>query len=452
MQKELLIFGLLVLYISNIHAELQLQQAVVISRHGSRTLLTKDHKTFEEGADSQITIRGMDQMFRAGSFVQKRYQKDSFLSDVYYPQDIYVRSSDYSRTLNSASSFLLGLYPPRNQTLNVSYAGVFYAPYNIQQVPIHTVAVENDQVLRGWLECPELQKRLATFYKSTEFQKKESESAELRKQLEGIVGIEKIELKDFYNVYDFIHLHQLYNQTYLNITEDQWTKVVYLADWVEYKKYSKEMVGDIGGGLLANEIASSFSKVAAKQSKTKLLYYSAHYPTMFSLFSALGLNQASDSPLRTIPYYASLAFVELLRDSKDSSKLVVQFSFKNGLEEPLKKYSIPGCKDPCPLDQFVELVKSLKVRDVASWCHACSNSQLSRCQVTPQSECPTVKEPTVSGTGGFFLGVFVTLLLVIFITALWHFCLRKRCFPGGDGRRPQRGLADLENVPATGVI
>ena len=80
--------------------ELQFQQAVVISRHGSRALLTKDHKTFEEGADSQLTIRGMDQMFRAGSFVQKRFQNLSFLTDVYSPQDIYVRSSDYSRTLN----------------------------------------------------------------------------------------------------------------------------------------------------------------------------------------------------------------------------------------------------------------------------------------------------------------------------------------------------------------
>ncbi|KAJ7383827.1 hypothetical protein OS493_025699 [Desmophyllum pertusum] len=187
------------------------------------------------------------------------------------PQDIYVRSSDYSRTLNSALSFLLGLYPPRNQTLNVSYAGVFRAPYNIQQVPIHTVATEDDQVLRGWLACPELHKRLAEFYKSSEFQKKESESAELRKQLEDIMGIGKIELKDFYNVYDYIHLHRLYNHTYnLNITEEQWTKLVYLADWVEYNKYSKEMIGDIGGGLLANEIASSFSKVVAKQSKTKL--------------------------------------------------------------------------------------------------------------------------------------------------------------------------------------
>lgn len=63
----------------------------------------------------------------------------------------------------------------------------------------------------------------------------------------------------------------------------------------------------------------------------QLLYYSAHYPTMFSLFSALGLNKASHSPLRRIPYYASLVFFELLHDS-NKDKCVVQFSFKNGLE------------------------------------------------------------------------------------------------------------------------
>ena len=63
----------------------------------------------------------------------------------------------------------------------------------------------------------------------------------------------------------------------------------------------------------------------------QLLYYSAHYPTIFSLFSALGLNEAANSPLRRIPYYASLVFFELLHDSNDD-KFVVQFSFKNGLE------------------------------------------------------------------------------------------------------------------------
>lgn len=452
---ELCSLLLVVQLISSVHAELLTQQVVVISRHGSRTLLTKDHSTFEEGSDSQLTVRGMDQMFQAGEFVRKHYQKPGFLSDVYSPQDVYVRSSDYSRTLNSAFSFLLGLYPPRNQSLNVTYARqVFYAPYNIQQVPVHTVAAENDQVLRAWLACPELQKRLQQFYTSSEFEKKERESAELRKQLENSLGVKKIDLKDFYNVYDYIHLHQLYNHTYLNISAEQWEKVVYLADWVEYHKYSKGMIGDIGGGLLANEIAASFSDFATKKTKTKLLYYSAHYPTMLSLFSSLGLNKAANSTLRGIPSYASLIFIELLHNTA-ADKFIVQFFFKNGLKGPLEKYSIPECKDACELNKFVKLVKSFQVRDVPSWCHACDNTQLSRCQVAQQQfDCPTVKteEPRLSGTGGFFLGAFVTLLIVICVTALWNFYLRNRCLPGGTYWRPRKGLSDLENTPSPGVI
>ena len=63
----------------------------------------------------------------------------------------------------------------------------------------------------------------------------------------------------------------------------------------------------------------------------QLFYYSAHYPTMFSLFTALGLNKDPASPLRRIPYYASLVFIELRRDA-DDGKFSVQFSFRNGLE------------------------------------------------------------------------------------------------------------------------
>lgn len=443
----------LLLYLATINAELKLHQAVVISRHGSRTLLRKDHKTFEEGTDSQLTVRGMDQMFRAGSYVQKHYRNSKFLSsNVYSPADIYVRSSDYSRTLNSALSFLLGLYPPRNQTL-VTDAGNFSAPHDIQQVPIHTVAVQNDQVLRGWLACPQLSKRRATFYKSKDFKEKEKESAPLRKALEIILDVEKIELKDFYNVYDYIHLHRLYNHTYLNITDQQWEQVVHFADWVEYNKYSKEVIGDIGGGLLANEIALSFSKAAVAKNKEKLLYYSAHYGTMFSLFTALGLNEAVNSTFRRIPYYASLIFIELLQDSTDEKKAIVRFSFRNGLEESLEYHSIPGCEDQCSLSQFVDLIKSLRVNDIASWCQECGNTELAQCKQYKggnKPTCPASKQPTMTGTGGFFLGMFVAFLLAIFLSASWHYCLKKHFLLSWVGKRPPVGLADLEHIETSG--
>ena len=48
---------------------------------------------------------------------------------------------------------------------------------------------------------------------------------------------------------------------------------------------------------------------------------------MLSLFTSLGLIKDSQSPLSKIPNYASLVFIELLRDSKN--KYFVQFSFKN---------------------------------------------------------------------------------------------------------------------------
>ena len=53
---------------------------------------------------------------------------------------------------------------------------------------------------------------------------------------------------------------------------------------------------------------------------------------MFSLFTALGLNEAVNSTFRRIPYYASLIFIELLQDSTDEKKAIVRFSFRNGLE------------------------------------------------------------------------------------------------------------------------
>jgi hypothetical protein len=81
---------------------LEVQQVIIISRHGSRESLTKHHTTFLEGANSRLTVRGMDQMFRAGKYVRQLYNKTerNFFSVEYNASEVYVRSSDYERTLN----------------------------------------------------------------------------------------------------------------------------------------------------------------------------------------------------------------------------------------------------------------------------------------------------------------------------------------------------------------
>lgn len=84
----------------------------------------------------------------------------------------------------------------------------------------------------------------------------------------------------------------------------------------------------------------------------QLLYYSAHYGTMFSLFTALGLNKATNDTLRRIPYYASLLFIELLQDSSDGNKFFVRFSFKNGLEVSSSSFSLKEAQHPEIWDDY----------------------------------------------------------------------------------------------------
>ncbi len=83
----------------------------------------------------QLTNTGIEQHHRLGAFFRNRY--DSILSSTYHPAEIYVRSTDYDRTLMSAQSNLIGLYP----LLNVSADKV-----PVQPIPIHTKPMTEDFV------------------------------------------------------------------------------------------------------------------------------------------------------------------------------------------------------------------------------------------------------------------------------------------------------------------
>ncbi len=82
-----------------------------------------------------MTIAGIEQHHRLGGFLRNRYQ--SLLSPNYTKSEIYVRSTDVDRTLMSAQSNLVGLYP----ILNFTDGNV-----PIQPIPIHTVSINLDFV------------------------------------------------------------------------------------------------------------------------------------------------------------------------------------------------------------------------------------------------------------------------------------------------------------------
>lgn len=90
---------------------------------------------FDGFSFGQLTAAGIEQHHRLGQYFRTRY--GSILSSTFNPNEIYVRSTDYDRTLMSAQSNLIGLYP----LVNVSSDKV-----PIQPIPIHTKPIEEDFV------------------------------------------------------------------------------------------------------------------------------------------------------------------------------------------------------------------------------------------------------------------------------------------------------------------
>ncbi len=82
-----------------------------------------------------MTIAGIEQQYRLGQYLRTRY--GSLLSSNYIANEIVVRSTDYDRTIMSAQSNLIGLYP----LYNISNRKV-----PIQPIPIHTVPMNEDFV------------------------------------------------------------------------------------------------------------------------------------------------------------------------------------------------------------------------------------------------------------------------------------------------------------------
>ena len=105
-------FFLLFLSIFLLSAQSKLQMVVEIFRHGAREPIFNYWNAALFKNPGELTSVGMRQHFLLGSQLRKEYIEDQqFLSFSYDSKEIYIRSTDYNRTIMSALSQLNGLYP-----------------------------------------------------------------------------------------------------------------------------------------------------------------------------------------------------------------------------------------------------------------------------------------------------------------------------------------------------
>ncbi|KAM5248161.1 lysosomal acid phosphatase isoform 3-T3 [Ctenodactylus gundi] len=127
-----------------------LRFVTLLYRHGDRSPVKTYPKDPYQEEDwpqglGQLTKEGMLQHWELGRALRERY--NGFLNASYHRQEVFVRSTDFDRTLMSAEANLAGLFPPGGTQLfnpNISW----------QPIPVHTVPVSEDRQSHGLLLPP----------------------------------------------------------------------------------------------------------------------------------------------------------------------------------------------------------------------------------------------------------------------------------------------------------
>ncbi|KAM3922452.1 LOW QUALITY PROTEIN: testicular acid phosphatase homolog [Leptodactylus fuscus] len=324
---------------------------VVVYRHGDRspidTYPTDPYKdTVWNNGLQQLTQVGIRQQYELGQYLRMRYKH--FLSPSYRKEEIYVRSTDYDRTLMSAQANLAGLYPP-NGTQQ------WHPDFPWQPIPVHTVPVSQDRLLKfPSKDCPRFYELMKETIQLEEYKDKMNEWKDFIARIGNYTGynLDQTVPRRVWKVYD-----TLFCQKSHNFSLPAWATVGVLNTLEEIMAfdikahmsfYKPKEKARLTGGILVDAVLRNFTEAIKRSSPLKMVMYSAHDSTILALQGALGVYSGIHPP------YASCHIFEFYKES-DGGYSVGMYYRNESNKEPYELL-LPGCTSPCPLGLFSQLM------------------------------------------------------------------------------------------------
>ncbi|XP_019336726.1 testicular acid phosphatase isoform X1 [Alligator mississippiensis] len=352
----------------------------LLYRHGDRAPMdTYPSDPHKEGpwpqGFQQLTQVGVEQQRELGQFLRQRYE--AFLSPHYHPQEIYVRSTDYDRTLASAQANLAGLYPPGG-------AGPPNPAW--QPVPVHTVPAAQDKLLRFPLRpCPRYQQLMEETTHLPQHQARMHAwkvlggtspsspqpglappyaSPSPQGFLEDIanltgLGLEWATPRGIWKVYDALRCQQIHGlQLPAWATPHVLTTLGEIVAFNTLAHVGLHQVAEkarLTGGVLLDAMLQNFSEVTRRSLPLRMVMYSGHDSTLIALLAALGLYRGE------LPPYAACLGFEFYQES--NSTFSVGLFYRNESGRDFLELVLPGCPPPCPLERFTHLTQPVRPTD-----------------------------------------------------------------------------------------
>uniref|UniRef100_T1IIN8 acid phosphatase n=1 Tax=Strigamia maritima TaxID=126957 RepID=T1IIN8_STRMM len=334
----------------------QLKMVQLLFRHGDRT----PTKTFpkDQWKDAwpdglgQLTTLGMQQQFRTGEYLRKRYSH--LINDTYNHRTVHVQSTDVDRTLMSAYANLAGFMPPTGRH-------VWNTNLTWQPIPVHTLPQKEDYLLSLNSDCPQYKKLFAEQMTSPEAEKVNSQSKDFFKFLEKHTGLSINNFNQASSIFDILLIQQIHNLTQPAWVSDDLMErlgLIHLLN-VCLRVKTQEQRRLRGGPLIGEMIKNMENKINNRHEKHKIYMYSAHDATVVSVLAALDVFEPHAPP------YCSMIMVELLTENGTN---FVKILYRNDTSREPYELALKGCSSPCPFNEFVKITEAVIPEDIQEEC------------------------------------------------------------------------------------
>ncbi|XP_049472424.1 lysophosphatidic acid phosphatase type 6 isoform X1 [Panthera uncia] len=282
----------------------------------------------------QLTNVGMQQMFALGQRLRKSYVEDiPFLSPTFNPLEVFVRSTNIYRNLESTRCLLAGLFQSQKEG----------------PIIIHTDEASSEVLYPNYQNCWSLQERTRGRRQAACLQPGISE--DLQKVKEGM-GIASNDGVDFLSLFDNVAVEQVHSlpscPTLRRFAQMIEQRAVDTALYVMQREDRESLQMAVGPFL--HILESNLRKVmdpATAPGKTRKLYlYAAHDVTLMPLLIILGIFDHKWPP------FAVDLTMELYQH-RESKEWFVKLYYRGEEQVP------EGCPDQlCPLDKFLNTLSA----------------------------------------------------------------------------------------------
>lgn len=312
MYKSIILFIHLLVF-----TKCELLMVIEMFRHGARAPIYDywDAKSYE--FPGELTGVGVKQLYLLGGELRKEYIEElSFLSDSYNPNEIYVRSTDYNRTLMSAQAHLLGLFYSRKnnndsssnkQELNIK----IMPPYknldvneildlelieNLNLVPIHSIDSKNEYLLQGFMfSLCEINWKLYMQQKSSDLYQKIMKQIKNNtiNEIARILNLdpEMIDLNTLAEINDVLINAEFASRPLPEMTEELKRNLHFIYAFNLYYSYlGTSLQRKISNTYIIDEILNYFDSKISNKTQKKWIMYSAHDASLGSLITLFNLS------------------------------------------------------------------------------------------------------------------------------------------------------------------